>query len=539
MTNIGPFISRHGLDIHGFQNTGTVHWNFPAARLYEQALLRGEAQLAPEGPLVVETGVHTGRSPNDKFVVEEPSSKDDIWWGSVNRPVDQNVFDALLAKAQAYVQNRDLFVFDGYAGADEAHRINVRVINENAWQNLFARNMFLRETDGAVLEGFQPDFTVINLPGLHAVPEVDGTRSSTFILLDFGKRIALIGGTEYAGEIKKSIFTVMNYLLPKKGVMAMHCSANYAVEANGEHNVALFFGLSGTGKTTLSADAERTLIGDDEHGWSDQGVFNFEGGCYAKVIRLNPETEPEIYSTTRRFGTVLENIGFDSETRRIDFDDSSKTENTRASYPLTHLANVDLGGQSGHPRNVVFLTCDAFGVLPPISRLSEAQAMYHFLSGYTAKVAGTEKGVKEPTATFSTCFGAPFMPLHPGRYAELLGQKISQHGAKVWLVNTGWTGGPTGVGSRMKLPYTRRMVKAALAGELDGVETVTDPIFGVEIPTAIDGVPSEILVPKNTWADGEAFDAQATKLAKMFVENFEAFADGVSDEIKAAAPNVG
>ena len=539
MTNVGPYISRYGLDNHGFLNTGTVYWNLPVAGLYEQALLRGEAVLAPEGPLVAETGVHTGRSPNDKFVVEESSSKDDIWWGSVNRPVEQAAFDGLLRKAQAYVQNRDLFVFDGYAGADDEHRLNVRVINENAWQNLFARNMFLRESNGEALESFEPDFTVINLPGLEAVPEVDGTRSSTFVLLDFGKRIALIGGTQYAGEIKKSIFTVMNYLLPKKGIMAMHCSANYAMEENGDHNVALFFGLSGTGKTTLSADADRTLIGDDEHGWSEKGVFNFEGGCYAKVIRLRPETEPEIYATTRRFGTILENIVMHPETREIDFDDSSKTENTRASYPLTHLDNVDLGGQSGHPRNVIFLTCDAFGVLPPISRLSQAQAMYHFLSGYTAKVAGTEKGVKEPTATFSTCFGAPFMPLHPNVYAELLGKKIEEHDAKVWLVNTGWTGGPHGVGSRMKLPYTRRMVKAALAGELDDVATVVDPVFGLEIPTAIDGVPDEILVPRKTWSDPAAYDEQAQSLAKMFIESFEEFADGVSDEIKAAAPKVG
>ncbi len=536
MTDNGPHISRHGLDIHGIQNTGTVYWNLPVARLYEQAILRGEAQLAPEGPLIAETGAHTGRSPNDKFVVEEPSSKDDIWWGSVNRPVDQSVFDALLSKAQAYCQNRDLFVFDGYAGADEQHRIKVRVINENAWQNLFARNMFIRETSGEKLEEFEPDFTVINMPGLEANPEVDGTRSSTFIFLDFGQRIALIGGTQYAGEIKKSIFTVMNYLLPKKGVMAMHCSANYVT--GDDQNVALFFGLSGTGKTTLSADAERSLIGDDEHGWSDQGVFNFEGGCYAKVIRLNPKTEPEIYATTKRFGTILENIVYDPESRRIDFDNAAKTENTRASYPLTHLDNVDLSGTAGHPKNVVFLTCDAFGVLPPISRLTDAQAMYHFLSGYTAKVAGTERGVKEPTATFSTCFGAPFMPLHPGVYAELLGKKIQEHGAKVWLVNTGWTGGPHGVGSRMKLPYTRRMVKAALAGELDGVETVTDPIFGVEIPTAIDGVPDELLVPKSTWDDPKAFEQQARKLARMFVDNFEQFADGVSDAIKAAAPKV-
>lgn len=537
MTHKGPHVSRHALDRHGIRNTGTVHWNLPVARLYEAAVSRGEAMIAPDGPLMAHTGVHTGRSPNDRFLVEEPSSKDRIWWGSVNRPVEQSVFDNLLLRVQGYLQNRDLFVFDGYAGADPDHRLRVRVVNENAWQNLFARNMFLREEDGAALESFEPDFTVIHVPGFEADPEVDGTRSSTFILLDLGKRLVLVGGTQYAGEIKKSIFTVMNYLLPSKGVMAMHCSANYAEAENGEQNVALFFGLSGTGKTTLSADPDRTLVGDDEHGWSEKGVFNFEGGCYAKVIRLDPEGEPEIYQTTRRFGTILENVGFDPESRAIDFDDDTHTENTRASYPLTQLSNVDLSGCAGHPENVIFLTCDAFGVLPPISRLTESQAMYHFLSGYTAKVAGTEKGVTEPQATFSTCFGAPFMPLHPGRYADLLGQKIREHGANVWLVNTGWTGGPHGVGSRMKLAHTRRMVNAALSGELDEGPFETDPIFGLAIPTAIEGVPSEVLVPKNTWSDPEAYDAQAKKLARMFVDNFQQFADGVSDEIQAAAPS--
>lgn len=538
MNNIGPYVSRHGLDLHGIRNARTVHWNLPPAQLYEQAIRRGEAELAPEGPLIVATGVHTGRSPNDKFVVREPSSEGDVWWGVVNREASQEVFDNLLGKAQAYCQQRDLFVFDGFAGADEAHRLQVRVINENAWQNLFARNMFIRSDDRDALENFRPDFTVINLPGLQADPEIDGTRSSTFILLDLGKKMVLIGGTEYAGEIKKSIFTVMNYLLPKKGVMAMHCSANYAGDKTSDHDVALFFGLSGTGKTTLSADKERTLIGDDEHGWSDSGVFNFEGGCYAKVIRLDPESEPEIYQTTRTFGTILENVVYDEQTRVVDFNLDTKTENTRASYPLTQLSNVDLDGSAGHPNHVIFLTADAFGVLPPISRLSEAQAMYHFLSGYTAKVAGTEKGVTEPTATFSACFGAPFMPLHPGTYARLLGDKVKAHDSKVWLVNTGWTGGAYGKGSRMKLAYTRRMVKAALAGELDDAETVTDPIFGVEVPQAIEGVPSELLIPRGTWQNAADYDAQAQKLAKMFVDNFEQFADGVDDDIKAAGPKV-
>ncbi|MDA8017767.1 MAG: phosphoenolpyruvate carboxykinase (ATP) [Thermoanaerobaculia bacterium] len=534
----GPFISRHGLDLHGIEPSGTVHWNLPPARLYEEALRRGEARVAAHGPLVASTGPHTGRSPNDRYVVEEPSSKDNIWWGAVNVPVSEEVFERLETKVRQHLSERDLFVFDGFAGADERYRLNVRVVNENAWQNLFARNMFVRTTDRDVLEDFRPDFTVLHAPSLQAEPAEDGIRSGTFILLHFGRRLVLIGGTQYAGEIKKSIFTVMNYLLPKQGIMAMHCSANYSgtKDDGADVNAALFFGLSGTGKTTLSADPSRSLVGDDEHGWSADGVFNFEGGCYAKVIRLDPEGEPEIYATTRRFGTILENVVFDEESRQLDLDDDSKTENTRASYPVEQISNADLSGTTGHPKNVVFLTCDAFGVLPPISRLTEEQAMYHFLSGYTAKVAGTEKGVTEPTATFSTCFGAPFMPRHPGVYAELLGEKIRRHGASVWLVNTGWTGGPHGVGSRMKLRYTRRMVRAALAGELDDTETATDAIFGVAVPQAIEGVPSELLIPRNTWPDPGAFDAQAKKLAQMFVDNFGQFEDGVSDAVKAAAP---
>ncbi len=534
MKNTGPFISRSGLDQQGIQAAGTVYWNLPVAQLYEHALRRGEAFLALEGPLLATTGEFTGRAPNDKFTVREPSSEGDIWWGKVNVPFEREKFDDLKERVRAYLAGKDeLFVFDGYAGADPRYRLRVRVVNENAWQNLFARNMFVRDESGAGLTDFEPEFTVLHAPSLLADPEHDGTHSGAFILADFGQRLVLIGGTQYAGEIKKSIFTVMNYQLPQRGVMSMHCSANYGRDRD---DVALFFGLSGTGKTTLSADPERTLIGDDEHGWSDDGIFNIEGGCYAKVIRLDPQGEPEIYATTRRFGTILENVVCDPQTRTLDLDDDSLTENTRASYPVTHLANVDVGGTAGHPKAVIFLTCDAFGVLPPISRLTEAQAMYHFLSGYTAKVAGTERGVTEPTATFSTCFGAPFMPLHPGVYARLLGEKIARHGAKVWLVNTGWTGGPYGTGTRMKLAHTRRMVTAALSGELDSVPTTTDPIFGLAIPERVDGVPAQLLVPRNTWADGAAFDAQAARLAKMFAESFQRFADGVSDEVKAAGP---
>ena len=536
MQNIGPFVSRYGLDRQGIQAGGTVYWNLPVARLYELALERGEACLALEGPLVTQTGEHTGRAANDKFVVREPASENDVWWGKANKPFSQETFNDLGRRIRERWRQGDLFVFDGYAGADPECRLKVRVINENAWQNLFARNMFIRETDGEKLRDFEPEFTVINAPGFRADPERDGTYSGTFILLDFSQHQALIGGSQYAGEIKKSIFTVMNYLLPKRGVMAMHCSANYGKDRD---DVALFFGLSGTGKTTLSADPSRTLIGDDEHGWSDDGVFNMEGGCYAKVIRLDPEGEPDIYATTRRFGTILENVICDPETRRIDLDDDSLTENTRASYPLGHLENVDLGGTAGHPRNVIFLTCDAFGVLPPISRLSEPQAMYHFLSGYTAKVAGTEAGVTEPSATFSTCFGAPFMPLHPGVYGKILGEKITRHNARVWLINTGWTGGPYGTGERMKLAHTRRMITAALEGELDDVATRTDPIFGLVIPEHVEGVPRDVLVPRSTWADGDAYDAQANRLAEMFIENFAQFEDGVSDEVKAAAPKPG
>jgi phosphoenolpyruvate carboxykinase (ATP) len=534
MNNEGPAVSSFGVDKQGITDAGTVYWNLPPARLVEMAVRRGEAHLAAEGPLVCETGQHTGRSPNDKFVVRDPATDGDIWWGDVNRPFEREKFDALLARAKEYMRGRDLFVFDGYAGADPRYRINVRVITDDAWRNLFARNMFIREEDPAVLAGFAPNFTVVNVANFEADPQRDGTRTSTFILVDLAKRMVLIGGTRYAGEIKKSIFSVMNYYLPKQEVLSMHCSANYGATKD---DVALFFGLSGTGKTTLSADPHRTLIGDDEHGWSDDGVFNIEGGCYAKVIRLSPEGEPEIYATTRAFGTILENVVCDPETRRLDLDSDRLTENTRSSYPLTQLHNVDLGGMAGHPRNVVFLTCDAFGVLPPISRLTEEQAMYHFLSGYTAKVAGTERGVTEPKVTFSTCFGSPFLPLHPGVYAKMLGEKLKRHGARVWLLNTGWTGGPYGVGQRIKLGFTRRMVTAAMTGELDHVGTWTDPIFGLAVPARIEGVPDKLLHPRETWQSSADYDAQASKLADMFADNFKKYESEVDEAVKAAGPS--
>ncbi len=535
MKNHGLHVSRNGLEQVGLEGAANVYWNLPPAQLYEQAIRRGEAVLAAEGPLVARTGAHTGRSPNDRFVVRNPEgpSAGKIWWGEVNRAFNPSAFAALEREMASYLQGRDLFVFDGYAGADPEYRLNVRVVNELAWHNLFARNMFVRESDGAALESFSPQFTVISAPGFQADPDRHGTSSGTFILLDLEKRRVLIGGSAYAGEIKKSIFSVMNYLLPECGVLPMHCSCNYGPEGD----TALFFGLSGTGKTTLSADSERTLLGDDEHGWSERGVFNFEGGCYAKVIRLSPDGEPEIYATTRRFGTILENVVIDPASRQIDLDDGTCTENTRASYPLTQLERADLKGCAGHPRHVVFLTCDAFGVLPPISRLSDEQASYHFLSGYTAKVAGTERGVTEPKATFSACFGAPFMPLHPGVYAKMLAEKTRRHGARVWLVNTGWTGGPAGIGERMALSHTRRMVRAALGGELEGVEFSTDPLFGLEIPARVAGVPDGILVPRSTWADPAAYDDRAGKLAEMFADNFRCFEEGVGAEVRAAGPS--
>jgi len=523
-----------GLDAHGLSNLKTVHWNLSTAALYEEALKRNEGIMAHLGPLVVRTGQFTGRSPNDKFVVEEETTKDDIWWGKVNRPYSEDRFEEIHRRMSSYLQGKDVFVQDCWCGADPDYRMPVRIITQYAWHSLFIRNMFI-QAKPEELATHQPEFVVIDCPGFHALPEADNTRTDVFILVNFKKRMVLVGGTEYAGEMKKSVFTAMNFFLPFKEVMPMHCSANIGPDGN----TALFFGLSGTGKTTLSADSSRTLIGDDEHGWSSNGVFNFEGGCYAKTIRLSAEAEPEIYATTRRFGTILENVGIDTSSRRVDLDDGSLTENTRAAYPISHIPNATRDGRGGHPKDVIFLTADAFGVLPPIAKLTPEQAMYHFISGYTAKVAGTERGVTEPQATFSACFGAPFMAQHPSVYAELLGKKIADHNSSVWLVNTGWTGGPYGVGSRMKIAYTRAMVNAALNGELDDVEYVADPIFGVQVPTSCPNVPSEMLTPKNTWSDGDAYDAQARKLAGMFAENFRQFEAEVSEGIKVAGPLVG
>jgi len=486
------------------------------------------------GPLVVRTGQYTGRSPNDKYLVREPSSQDKIYWGEVNRPFSLERYEALRTRMLAYLEGKDLYVQDCYVGADPTYQLPIRVITEKAWHSLFARNMLVRELDPAKLGQHEPKFTLLDAAGFNANPEQDGTNSEVVVLLNLGRMEALIAGTHYAGEMKKTMLTVMTYLLPEQNVLPMHCSANYGKD---ENDVALFFGLSGTGKTTLSADPARTLIGDDEHGWSENGVFNFEGGCYAKVIRLSKEAEPEIYETTRRFGTILENVAINSASRRLDLDSDAFTENTRASYPLSHIPNATPDAAGGHPRHILFLTADAFGVLPPVARLTPAQAMYHFLSGYTAKVAGTERGIKEPQATFSACFGAPFMALNPVVYADLLGEKIAKHNASVWLINTGWSGGPYGTGKRIKLAYTRAMVSAVLNGTLEEIPRTKDPFFGVEVPETCPDVPSEVLQSKNTWKDQAAYDEQAKKLASMFAENFKQFADDVSGEISGAGPS--
>lgn len=525
--------SGYTLEHQGIQNVNAVYWNLSTPRLYEEAIRRREGRLAHLGPLVVRTGGYTGRSPNDKFIVRESSSESKIWWGKVNRAMEPDNFTTLHRRLLAYLQGRDVFVQDCFVGADPAYRVPIRVITETGWHNLFARDMFIQASPEE-LPTHKPEFTVIDVPHFHAIPEVDGTHSEVFIVLNFAEHLVLIGGTAYAGEIKKSIFTLMNYWLPPRNVLSMHCSANMGPQGD----VAIFFGLSGTGKTTLSTESTRTLIGDDEHGWSDQGVFNLEGGCYAKVIRLSPTAEPEIYETTRRFGTVLENVSLDSATGRIDLNDDSLTENTRAAYPISHLPNATRTGMGGHPRNIFMLTADAFGVLSPIAKLTPAQAMYYFLSGYTAKVAGTERGVTEPQATFSTCFGAPFMALSPIVYANLLGERIARHQVSVWLVNTGWTGGPYGVGQRMPIAETRALIHAALDGALNKVSTETDPIFGFAAPTTCPGVNSAVLNARRTWADPHAYDEQAQNLARLFAENFKQFSAQVPADVRAAGPGV-
>jgi len=526
----GPVASRFGLDTLGLKTQGKEFWNLVPASLYEAAIRRGEGVVAEGGPLVVITGEHTGRSPNDKFIVRDAGSEKEVDWGNVNRAISPEHFDRVHKKVLDYLSARDLYIADCYGGHDPKYRLSVRVVTENAWHALFARTMFIR-VPFAEQANFKPDFTILHAPSLTADPKTDGTRSGTFILVNFSKRLVLIGGTSYAGEIKKSVFSILNYMLPPQGVLPMHCSANIGKKGD----TAIFFGLSGTGKTTLSADSARTLIGDDEHGWSDNGVFNFEGGCYAKVIKLSPEAEPEIYATTKMFGTVLENTVMDPNTRKLDLDDQRYTENTRACYPVDYIPNMALDGRGGHPTNVIMLTADAFGVLPPVSQLSADQAMYHFLSGYTARVAGTEKGVKEPQATFSACFGAPFMARHPGAYAKLLGERIARHGSKCWLVNTGWSGGGFGVGERMKIAHTRAMIRAILDGKLAAAPFATDPNFGMRMPEACPDVPAEVLNPKNTWRDKAAYDAAAREVAKRFETNFAKFEPYVDGKIKAAA----
>src|SRR5262245_7501328 len=491
-----------------------VRANLPTAELVEDAIRAGEGLLAAEGPLVVRTGMHTGRSPEDKFIVDEPSSTGKIWWGEVNRPISEANYDRLRARLVAYCAEKDLYSQDLLIGADPSHRRRLRVYTETAWASIFSRNLFRRPRP-AELAGFEPNFTIINVPSFHADPATEGTRTGTAILLHLQRMEIIIVGTEYAGEIKKSAFTVMNYLMPDEGVLPMHSSVNVGSEGDS----AVFFGLSGTGKTTLSADPERRLIGDDEHGWGDRGLFNFEGGCYAKTIRLSPMYEPDIFQTTRRFGTIIENVPTDPVTRELNLDSESITENTRGAYPLRFIGNASPTGMAPHPRNVVLLTADAFGVLPPIARLSRDQAMYHFLSGYTAKLAGTEVGVTKPTATFSTCFGAPFMPRRPAEYARMLGERLDGHAAPAWLVNTGWTGGPYGTGERMDIDHTRQMVRAALSGALDGIPTRRDPVFGVEVPVEVPGVPAPFLDPRGTWQDQDAYDRQALELARMFAAN--------------------
>ncbi len=533
MSQDGRHPSAHGLEGQGFRNLKAVHWNLTAPELYERAVARGEGQVAKNGPLVVITGQHTGRSASDKFIVRDADSEAHVWWDN-NKAMAPASFDALFQSMMAYAQGRELFVQDLFGGADPTHRLPVRVVTEFAWHSLFIQHLLIEPNSGQ-RDGFTPEFTILALPGFHADPKAHGCDTGTVVAVNFTRKLVLIGGTSYAGEMKKSVFTILNYLLPPKGVMPMHCSAN----VGRNRDAAIFFGLSGTGKTTLSADVSRTLVGDDEHGWSENGVFNFEGGCYAKVIKLSAEAEPEIFATTQRFGTVLENVVMDPSTRELDLDDGRYTENTRAAYPIDYIPNASRTGTAPHPKNVIMLTADAFGVLPPISRLTPSQAMYHFLSGFTAKVAGTEKGLgAEPQPTFSTCFGAPFMPRHPSEYGNLLRDLIALHQADCWLVNTGWTGGAYGVGSRMPIKATRGLLASALDGTLANVKMRVDPCFGFRVPVSVAGVDARILNPRDTWADKAAYDAQAKKLVRMFRENFKKFEAHVGADVLEAAPQL-
>lgn len=525
-----------GLEAVGLKNTAAEYWNLTPAELVEETLKRGQGVLADNGALCVDTGEFTGRSPADKFTVLDDNTRDTVWWakdgGKFNNPMSPETFDALYRRVTAFLQNRELFVRDLYAGADKNNRLNVRVVNVLPWANLFANNLFIRPNTEE-LENFTPEWTILCAPTFHAIPELDGTRKHNFSIIDFTRKIILIGGSAYTGEMKKGIFTVMNYVLPLKGVLSMHCSANVGKDGD----TAIFFGLSGTGKTTLSADPERGLIGDDEHGWTDEGIFNFEGGCYAKCIDLTKEKEPQIWEAVKH-GALVENTRFFPGTRTIDFTNTEVTENTRVAYPIHFIPGAVEPSVGGIPKNIFFLTCDAYGVLPPISKLSAGQAMYQFVSGYTAKVAGTELGVTEPQRTFSTCFGAPFFPLHPAQYAKLLGEKMTKHQTNVWLINTGWSGGPYGVGNRMKLSHTRAMITAALNGELNNVAYETEPTFGFSVPTSCPNVPAEVLNPRNTWSDKAAYDAKIAELANAFVKNFEQFKALATQEMLDAAPKV-
>lgn len=525
------------LSNQGVTNLRLAYWNLTTEALVEEAVFRGEGALVSGGPFVANTGKHTARSANDKFVVRHTDSENNIWWGVYNRPFAAEKFEVLYDRMLGFMQGRDVFVQDVYGGADEAYRLPVRIVTELAWHSHFVRNMFILPQSLEEYKRFIPEFTIMAMPSFKGSPAVDNTASETFICLSFEKKLAIIGNTAYAGEIKKSVFTILNYLLPLEGVLSMHCSAN--VNPQNADDVALFFGLSGTGKTTLSADPTRRLIGDDEHGWSDNGVFNFEGGCYAKVIGLSESAEPEIYATTRHFGTILENVPFDPITRMIDLDDDSLTENTRASYPLELIANAVPEKKAGHPKNVILLTCDASGVMPPIARLTPNQALYQFISGYTSKIAGTEVGLgKEPEITFSACFGGPFMVHHPYKYAELLKNKIERYGVTCWLVNTGWVGGPYGVGKRISIKYTRALLNAALEGKLNDVRFKKDPIFGFEVPQSCPNVPDEVMNPATSWHDQKEYDRRYKDLAMRFVQNFAKFTDGTPQEVIDAGPKV-
>lgn len=527
--------SEYGLQNHGLTNLNAEYWNLSTPSLYEEAVFRNEGRIGHMGPFIVNTGKFTARSANDKFVVKGGDSEKHVWWSEYNRPFNSEKFSALYNRLQGYLEGRDVFVQDLYGGADPEHRLPVRVVTEYAWHSLFAKTMFIEPETHDELRKFAPDFTIVCAPGFKAAPEIDMTQSGTFIIINFEARLCVIGNTSYAGEIKKAVFTVMNYLLPLKGVLSMHCSANIGKKGD----TALFFGLSGTGKTTLSADPSRNLIGDDQHGWSDEGIFNIENGCYAKVINLSEKAEPAIYAATRRFGTVLENVVFDPVTRQLDLDDAALTENTRAAYPISFIDNAVESKMGGHPLNIVMLTCDASGVMPPIARLSVEQAMYHFISGYTAKVSATELEMrKEPEITFSTCFGAPFMVHHPAVYSELLRKKILRYGAKCWLVNTGWTGGQYGVGKRISIKYTRALLNAALEGGLDNVKYVKDPVFGFEVPTKCAGVPDEVLNPASSWSDKKLYMSKYQQLGSLFIENFKKFQSKCPAEVRAAGPKL-